>query len=1179
MAERKWTEAQREAMFCDCPDILVSAAAGSGKTAVLTKRIIDKLTDKTHPADISRMLIVTFTKAAAGELKERIATALNAAMAENPADKRLRRQYVLLSKAKIATIHGFCLDLVKQNFEKLGLAPSVNVADAAQSALLMEQVADVVIDNYYSALPGFTDIEDFVSFADNFITLQDTGLSQILLSLYNKVSSFPQGVHFLEDSAQELKKAEVDGLFATVWGELVLSHLVSVFRYYQTVLKAACDYFDTEDYREKYYPAFLHAYTSAAALLSAAENKDVDAVRELLFSHTTVSLKPLKKELQTEECLFYRDQRKGLSDSVDRIAKEFFSQSDESIRKTAAESRVFIENLHRFLVSFEAKYRYEKRIRGILDFNDLERLACHLLVNEDGTPTPLADTVSAQYDEIYIDEYQDVNKIQDMIFAVIAKNTDRFMVGDIKQSIYGFRGAEPSLFADYRRDDSVKKVYLRHNFRCDRPIIDFVNRICGVLFTCAGKTVPYDDTDHLVCGKGGDGDHEIELAVIDSGTKKAAERRLDEANYVAERIASLLREGAKPGDICILLRSASRSSALYEEALTAKGIPCKNRVTKDLFVNPEVLLVLNLLHVIDNPTRDIYLAGALKSPIYNVSLSELAIIRRYRKDGSLFDALRQYTEETGFSKGRYFLDKLAAYRSMASEPVDKLIRHLFADAEIFAFATGNREDPSASAKRANLLMLYDFARKFESGSFKGLNNFIRYIHDVLDSGAGFDSAPSSSETEHAVRIMTIHQSKGLEFPVVFLCDCGSAFNDSDKSERVLIDRHYGTTLKLSDPSGLATIDTVFRRAEGLGIAAKSRDEEIRVLYVALTRAIHRLIVTGTASKPDKLLTECRLLSEIATPDTGYLFHEQSGYLPWILIAAGKAYTPMLVSTTESDDVTASSPNIPDLTPLDEERIDRLTEEYRRRFAYVYPREAASALPAKLSVSELYPTILDDYDDAAKLADTRKRRMRLPRFRQADQDSAADRGTATHQFMQFCDFDRLRDGDCEGEIDRLVTMRFLDSHTASLIDRTMLARFLESDLYHTLSEAKTLRRELRFNIRLPAAAFTDDPDAKEMLRNESILVQGIMDCVFIDKNERLTLLDYKTDRIPYEMRRDPEAFKSLLMERHREQLSYYRAACTAMMCRPVERILLYAFALGEAIEVPFDALLTLSSPTS
>ena len=1171
MAERQWTNAQREAITCGSPDILVSAAAGSGKTAVLTKRLIDKLTDKTHPADIARMLIVTFTKAAAGELKERIADALRVAMAEDPSDKRLQRQYVLLGKAKIATIHGFCLDLIKQNFETLGLSPSVRVMDAAQSALLMEQVADVVIDSYYDALPGYTDIEDFVSFADNFIGLEDKGLSQILISLYNKVCSFPRGVHFFEDSAIELQKAETDGLFATVWGELILSHMVSAFRYYKEVLKTACDYFDTEEYRDKYRPAFLHAYGSADALLSAAKNKKIDTLRELLFSYTTVSLKPLKKELQTDECLFYRDQRKSLSDTINEFAQAFFSQSADTVAKTAAQSRHFIENLHRFLCAFEAKYRYEKRIRGILDFNDLERLACGLLTDENGHSTALADEISAQYDEIYIDEYQDVNQLQDTIFSAIGKTTDRFMVGDIKQSIYGFRGAEPTLFADYRRNDRVKKIYLRHNFRCDRPIIDFVNRICGTLFTCAGRTVPYDETDQLVCGKGGDGEHAIELAVIDTGTKKAAERRQEEANYVAERIATLVQEGAKPEEICILLRSATRSATLYEEALSKKGIPCRNRVTKDLFVNPEVLLVLNLLHVIDNPSRDIYLAGALKSPIYNLSLSELALIRRSRKDGSLYDALRQYTEQNNFAKGRYFLNKLSEYRLMASEPVDKLIWHLYRDADILALATGGKQDPSTLAMRANLLMLYDYARKFEHGGFKGLHNFIQYIHDVLDSGAGFDSAPSASENESAVRIMTIHQSKGLEFPVVFLCDCGSPFNESDKNDQVLIDRHFGATLKLSDETGLATIDTVFRQAEALGIAAKNYDEEIRVLYVALTRAIHRLIVTGAVSKPNQLLTECRLLSAMATPETGYLFHRTSGFLPWLLIAAGDAYTPILVPAIENQEGTVAIPVQPMQDPLNEVQIASFKEEFRRRFDFVYPREVASSLPAKLSVSELYPSILDDYEDAAKLSDTRKKRMRLPKFRMSTRDSAANRGTATHQFMQFCDFSRLATGDVEGEIKRLVQKRFLDTHTASLIDRGMLIGFLSSSLYPLLRDASDFRRELRFSVRLPAATFTDEPKTKELLREEWILVQGIMDGVFLDKTGRLTILDYKTDHIPKDMKENRDAFKQLLIERHRQQLSYYRAACEAMMCQTVDRILLYSFALGECIEVPLEAL--------
>ncbi|MBQ4065063.1 MAG: PD-(D/E)XK nuclease family protein, partial [Clostridia bacterium] len=743
-------------------------------------------------------------------------------------------------------------------------------------------------------------------------------------------------------------------------------------------------------------------------------------------------------------------------------------------------------------------------------------------------------------------------------------------------SIYGFQGSEPSLFADYRKNDEVKKVYLRHNFRSEKPVIDFANKICGTLFRYAGLTVPYDETDELVCGKGGTGSYDTELTVVGTAEGNAEVRRSAEADYVASRIETLLREGTRPSDICILLRSTSRASVDYEEALSRRGIPCRNRITKDLFMNPEVLMVLNLLHVIDNPTRDIYLAGALKSPVYNVTVSELTRIRRHRKDGSLYDALTAYVADTGFAKGRYFLEKLAEYRAMVSEPVDKLIWHLYNDAEIFALATGKREDVASSDRRANLILLYDYARKFESGSFKGLYNFIRYISDVLDSGAGFSSAPPSAATENVVRIMSIHQSKGLEFPVVFLCDCGADFNKSDTTKRVLIDRHYGTTLKLPDSTGLASIDTVFRKAESLGIAMKGYDEEIRVLYVALTRPINRLIVTGSSAKPEELLTKCCLLSEMVAPNTAYLFHKNAGYLPWLLIAAGSDYRPTvyMAKDNETDSEALSfDAEEPNAQP-DENRIRQLTADYRESFAYTYPNSAVAALPAKLSVSELYPSILDEYDDAVKMSDLREKRLKTPRFLQSTRDSAADRGTATHQFMQFCDFKALSTTSVEDELSRLVNWGFLDTHTASLVDQKMLSAFLKSDLYPELRAAEDLRRELRFNVRLPAEAFTEEPTTKEELKGETVLVQGIMDGLFTDAAGRLTVLDYKTDRIPSDMAGDPAAFGELLIRRHRRQLSYYRAACETVACRPVERILLYSFALGRTVNVPLSALIVL-----
>ncbi len=1178
MPERKWTEAQLDAIHRNGKNILVSAAAGSGKTAVLTKRIIEKLTDKENPADISRMLIVTFTKAAANELKERIAKAVSEAIAKNPYDKRLKHQYILLQNAKISTIHGFCFDLIKKNFEQIGLSPSVSVSDQTQSSLMMEQVADLVIDNYYSSVPGYHDIENFAEFADNFISLKDNKLSEMLISVYEKVASFPRGIEFLADSAYQLEKVIEEGIYSSVWGKQITAHLCDVFGYYNKIFSDACDFFQNDDiYADKYYPSFEYEYRYAASLFEAARSHDIEKVKKVLESRSPVPLKPLKKEYQTDDCLFYRNARTEFGNKLTKICELFFSQNDETVRKTAVKTHDFVRKLYLFLKSFEKLYSAEKRKRDLLDFNDLERTAYKLLVDESGKPTKAAISVSHDFDEIYIDEYQDVNKLQDMIFTAISTASSRFMVGDIKQSIYGFRGAEPALFAAYRLDNRIDKIYLSHNFRCDKPIIDFVNLVCGSLFTSAGKTVPYDSSDELICGKQGSGDDKVEIHIVASEKGKSAERRTVEAEFVAERISSLISEGYSPRDICILLRSASRSAAIYEDALKKLNIPCQNQVSKDLFVNPEVLLVMNILNVIDNPSRDIYLAGTLKSPIFNFTLSELVTIRNYAKEGSLFFALKQYTADYHFEKGKYFLEKLEQYRKLSFEPVDKLIWAIYCDTHIFAMATGTDEKNSFSDKKANLLMLYDYARKFESGSFKGLYNFIRYINDVLESGAGFDSASASSEAEQAVRVMTIHQSKGLEYPVVFLCDCAASFSNADTQEKVLIDKDFGTAMKLSDDTGLATYDTLMRRAEALGISEKNCEEEIRVLYVALTRAVNKLIITASDNDPEKLVEDCRHLSRYSDCANGYVYQIRDNFISWILISSIGKYLPNIVrilsadetkSESMEDKTTGNTQSIPENKEVAccEEEIKKLEDEFRNRFNFRYPGNGY-LIPAKLSVSELYPEVLDEYDDSVKYSSKRKEKMKKPSFMLESDTDAADRGTATHQFMQFCDFALLEKYGVDHEIKRLIDYGFLDAFTSELIEKEAINRFLSSDIFFSLRDAEFIKREIRFNAKLPASIFTSEPEMKESLKNETVLVQGIMDCVFTDTREKLTILDYKTDRIPYELRTDPKAAEEYLINKHINQLSYYLLACEKLMCRPADRVVLYSFSLAKAIDIP------------
>lgn len=1163
MAERKWTEAQLDAINREGKSILVSAAAGSGKTAVLTRRIIRKLTSPDSPADISRMLVVTFTKAAASELKERISAALSNAIADDPGNKRLQRQFILLQKAQISTIHGFCLDLIRKNFDRLGISPSSKVSDEAQTSLMMQQTADIVIDNYYSGLPGYDDIEDFAAFADNFISLKDDRLSAILISVYDRVSSFPQGIEFLSDSAKELDTVANGGINSTVFGKLIKEYSVGMISYYRDIFSEACDFFrDGDVFEDKYLPAFEYEYSFASLLLSAAETENTDLLGDLIAHRSAPKLGAVKKELQTEISDFYRESRDEFTKkALNRLSEHFLSHDDETVRMTAKKTRDLVYKLYLFLSAFERLYSSEKKKRDLLDYNDLERYAYKLLIGNDGQPTEAAKEISHGYDDIYIDEYQDVNRVQDAIFTAISSDSSRFMVGDIKQSIYGFRGAEPSLFAGYRQNNSVEKIYLRHNFRCDSPIIDFVNLVCGTLFTSAGKTVPYDETDALVCGKSDSGDTPVEIDIVDTGDLKALEKRSSEAEFVADRIKCLINEGQRPGDICILLRSASRAAVLYEEALTARGIHCKNQLKRDLFVNPEVLLVMDILNVIDNPSRDIYLAGALKSPVFDFSLSELVKIRRCSDTGSLYSALKKYTDETGSPKCKSFLERLEAYRRLATEPVDKLIWAVYCDTHIFSLATGSDGEQD---KKANLLMLYDYARKFESGSFKGLYNFIRYINDVLESGAAFEAA--AAESDNAVRIMTIHQSKGLEFPTVFLCDCGSAFSDADIKENVFIDREFGITMKLSDDTGLASYETVMRRAEAVGIKQKNCDEEMRVLYVAMTRAINRLIITAADRDPDGLITSSRMSARFGRSGDGYAYKTAGSYISWILMAAGHAYKVNVICPEESNTTAASVETKQAVAEFRREEINALAEKLRKRFSFVYPGHGQS-IPAKLSVSELYPELLDENPDAAIYSADGTDKMKTPSFIGNTSETAADIGTATHQFMQFCDFRLLGKNGTDSELERLSSRGFLDTHTASLVDRAAVARFIETPLFSALRDADFIRRELRFNIKLPATLFTTDPTLRVSLSEETVLVQGIMDCVFTDRDGRLTVLDYKTDRIPYELRHDRAAARKLIIDRHLGQLSYYRLVCREMMQRNVDRVLIYSFSLSEAIEIP------------
>ncbi len=1180
MADKEitWTEEQIDAITDQSSDILVSAAAGSGKTAVLTERLIRKITDPVNPIDISRILVVTFTEDAANELKIRIRKALTDAMAADPANKRLQRQHMLLPSAKISTIHGFCLDLIRSNYELLGLSPKLRVSDEGQNSLLMQQIADAVVDGYYAELPEYDDIDNFVEFADNFITLQDTSFTAKLISIYKKLQSYPEGVDFLAKSADAYNFPD-DDISSSIWCQAVFSRFEQMLKYYLTIFTEAIEKLDEyPEISDKYTPAFESSVEGIIAIISAIKSGSYEEV-QTVSANIKFEKMGYKKGYEDDDTLkFFKETRRAFSDEFRDFKKTYFSYSSDVLISTAKKTKEYVLNFHKLLSNFERRFSYEKRKRGIIDFNDMERMAYSLLVSRDGSFTPLASEIADKYDEVYIDEYQDVNSLQDGIFKSITRSTNRFMVGDIKQSIYGFRGAEPKIFADYRLCDDVRLIPLTHNFRSDKTVIDFSNEICGNLFTNFGKTVPYDESDKLFFAKKSEEKQDPEIIIIEDKSLKddadednseeddnSSDAFKPEAKYVAKRISELVKQGVKPSDIAILMRSAKSDAKIYEDALSEYGIVSQNKEQKDLFSSAEVMLLMCILNVIDNPSRDIYLAGALKSPIYNITLSELAKIRRHKEDSSLYEALVAYTNDFKFKKGEFFLQKLEEYRQMANKPVDRLIWHIFCDSGLLAYASDNKISPHSG--KANLMRVYEKARSFENGTFKGLYNFIRYVNDILDSDTVVPS-PSAANSDDVVDIMTIHKSKGLERKYVFLCGTAKRFNTRDESESVIIEKNIGTSLKLSEDTGLATVDTFYRLASSIIVHNNTLEEEIRVLYVALTRAKSKLVIVASVHDADKL-KEIARLKRYASVAGGYIYSKKLSFINWILLSENSVEPQFInVDDIDSREETAEENTAVNSEPYDEALVEKLTKEFLKRFSTVYSATEASKIPAKLSVSELYPTILDDFDDAEKLADSKKPKMRVPRFIDDNESRGARIGTATHQFMQFCDFNRLESDGVEAEIKRLTDLGFLDPKTASLVNVFSVKRFLKSQLFAELKKSPKVTRELRFNVLLNASAFSDKK--KVELEEEKVLVQGVIDCLYETGDGKTVLLDYKTDFIPSDIsEKDAE---ELLITSHCKQLSYYAEACKKILGIAVDKVIIYSFALGKSVEIPKDRLL-------
>lgn len=1224
----KWTPSQEAAINAHGHDILVSAAAGSGKTAALTERIIRALTREDGATDITRILAVTFTRAAAAELRQRISRALAARISEAPGDRRLLRQMMLLGSARICTIDSFCSDVVHAGLAQLPLPAGFRIPDQSELTMLKQSVMQDVINAAFA-----TGDAAFAHLADSLTpgNKSDEQLWRLLSETYDKLLELPEGLDYLRRSA-ELLEAEADMRFYdTRAGRACAAEVGSRMDYYISVLEAAVEELGGDDVTAtKYAPAFAADLEHCRAIAGAIRAGDYAAARQVALGYSPLSLGAIRKADKTPRIEWWAAVRKellaGLRDtksSHTSIQSRAFAQDEDELRRGFERTAVLLHAMHRVLVEYDRRLTEEKQLRALCDFSDLRRYAYTLLVGEDGEPTQLARDYAARFDEIFIDEYQDVTEVQDILFRVVSNGHNRFMVGDIKQSIYGFRGAEPSLFAGYRAafsapDAEAEAIFMSNNFRCDQPVIDFTNLICSRIFPACGASVGYTAEDDLVFSKPQDDaapppvpvnvvlltKAEADEDAPDNDSTAAAHRAASEADdeedvgteatYIAARISELLASGHRndgarltPGCIAVLCRTKG-ACADVTEALEALGIPTVSDSSRGYYTRPEVSLMISLLTVIDNPQRDVALAAVLRSPLFGFSMDEMSRIRKNAdKKASLYDAVMAYrdVDDETAHKCRELIRRLEGYRGMARTlPSDRLLRGLYRDTSILSLCRD-------AAARADLERLYEYARQFESGAFRGLYNFIQYINRAIaqgDDGGAADAEPGSD----AVTVQTIHHSKGLEYPVCFICGGAHAFNFADAKKTFIFSRRLGPGLCIKDRTGLASLRTPLHSAAALDSIRLQTEEEMRLLYVAMTRAREQLVITASCvrGQPRRQL-RAELAREFGHP---YSTLHATSYIDWLLPSLSLTPPPGACYRVDTIPVNAMPAPIP-YTPAAQPAVNEvpmssasqaeLEREFERRFDFVYPYRHLEQLPAKLSVSKLYPGMLDEDDDSApdttgvsKLGTT----VFTPEFLVRSKASgdkktprsaitSAERGTATHVFLQFCDFDRCASRGVAAELERLTAHGFIPASMAEAVNLRQLEAFFGSRFFAELRGATELHREQRFNIMLPAAAFSEQAEISASLAGEQLLVQGVIDLFFTDAAGRLVLCDYKTDYLTPAQLADRALAQALLSERHRTQLSYYAAALTRICGRRPDVIVIYSLPLGDTVEVDVEEI--------
>lgn len=1193
-----WTKNQQTAIDAKVSDNLVSAAAGSGKTAVMVERIVNRVVN--GEVDIDKLLVVTYTNAAASELKSRLMQKIMEQLDTAENADNLNRQLMLINNASICTIHSFCLEILRNNFHRIGLDPGFKISDTGETELAKKDVLNKIFDEYYENSDS-----DFLNLVDRYTTKNDSALMNIILSMYEFSMSTPQGAEFIVEKSEAFEKDE--GWINSIL-DSVMKRASKAVELYQNAIEI-CEF---DENLVKVREILENEKAMYENLLRQKKWDDAYAAT-VCFDFQRMMISKKAAEDDRAKIAFLRNSAKEIYKD---ICENALTDRLENIRRDIAKTAPAVKKLAEILMRFHEDFTAYKRSKNTVDFADLEHMALSLLYNSDKTPSDIAKTYMARFEEIYVDEYQDCNSVQEAIFGSISRkntgNPNMFMVGDMKQSIYRFRGSEPALFkaksdrySNYGEGDGkYNKIILNKNFRSRDTVLGGVNSIFRQLMSIECGELDYTEDEFLYYNENSydsvnDDMNSIDVVIIDekqsenSFSEKSESGDFSEelsstqaeAVYVANRIKEMVSCGTytvfdnssksyrpiRYSDIVILLRSVRGYAEIFNDILTTAQIPVYCDVGSGYFDTPEIAFLICFLKIIDNPYDDISLLSVMRHPVYSFSDDDFVTLRTQEKNGFFYDAAVNYAASHNdelSAKVKNFINEIKGFYGRSKYfSADKLIWDIVEKTDYMSYLSFL---PNSELKKANVRSLFNRAYDFEQTDYKGIFNFIKYVDSLKKNNTDTDTAKILGDDENVVRIMSIHKSKGLEFPVVFVARCAKGFNVRDTYEKILLHKENGIGVNYIDVNTRLSYPLPVKNLIKEKMVAEAVSEEMRVLYVALTRAREKLIVTGSLKNASKSIGDIAVkLFSCGDIIDSLVSRSAKSYLEWILMAVMRNTHCHFVKEFDFEHI-VNDGSLFDVHVIPKEELvfeidegdskrdfselvaERDKENFvKQRLDYVYPYINLTNVPANMSVTEL-KRLDNEKDDIFNFFNTHK--LKSPLFITDDgMPTAADIGTYTHVVMEKLDFKRTQSiDDIKAQLDEIVANGFLNKNQAEFVKCENIYNLFCSELGHRMKNAKNLKREFSFKYLMNASEIRED-----VTNDEKIVIQGMIDAYFEDGG-KLVIVDYKTDKIRNNI--------DELVSRYTPQLKYYQKALEKSLGMMVSEKYLFFLDSGDVIKV-------------